>query len=191
MSAKHAVLGLVVERPSAAWRIAAETRRQLRFADLADSYSYWALEKLEAEELVRQVDENGVSVGNRGAGRQTLYEATARGVRVFEDWLRATLGDPSLREDVQFRLAVARLSDVPRLIELICEGERICAARIQRLEQVRSAGPKNRSALYCALSDVASDAELAFWHGRIGWLRGVREMLEGVSVGVDDLKVRQ
>lgn len=46
MSAKHAVLGLVIDQPSYAYRIASGVRRQLRFADLADSYPYWALEKL-------------------------------------------------------------------------------------------------------------------------------------------------
>lgn len=185
VSAKHAILGLVIAQPSYARRIAAEARRQLRFADLADSYPYWALEKLEAEEFVRQVYEDGTSVGNRGAGRQAIYQATVKGVRAFEDWLRSTPGDPSLRDDVQFRLAVARPDDVPRLVELIRDRELVCAALTeQALEHVRSADPKDRSAWHSALRDVVRDAELTFWHGRAGWLQGVRERLEGISVEV-------
>jgi DNA-binding PadR family transcriptional regulator len=183
VSAKHAILGLVITQPSYASRIAAEARRRLRFADLADSYPYWALEKLEAEGLVRQVYENGAPVGNRGAGRQAIYEATVKGVRAFDDWLRSPPGECSLRDDVQFRLAVARPDDVPRIVELIRDRELVCAAREQALDHVRPADPKDRSAWYSARRDVARDAELMFWHGRIDWLQGVRETLEGISAG--------
>jgi DNA-binding PadR family transcriptional regulator len=184
VSAKHAILGLVIEQPSYTWRIAAEARRQLRFADLADSYPYWALEKLEAEGLVHQVYENGVPVGKSGAGRQVVYEATVKGVQAFDDWLRSTPGECSLRDDVQFRLAVARPDDVPRIVELIRDRELVCAAREQALDHVRQADPKDRSAWHSALREVARDAELMFWHGRTDWLQGVRETLEGISAGL-------
>lgn len=180
MSAKHAILGLIIEQPSYAWRIAAEARRQLRFADLADSYPYWALEKLEAEGLVREVYENGVPAGKCRAGRQAVYEATAKGVQAFENWLRSTPDDPSLRDDLQFRLAVARPDDVSRLIELIREREFVCAGREQALKHVRPADPKDRSAWHSALSHVTRDVELTFWHRRADWLRGVRETLEAI-----------
>jgi DNA-binding PadR family transcriptional regulator len=188
VSAKHAILGLVIEQPSYAWRIAAEARRQLRFADLADSYPYWALEKLGAEGLVRQVYENGAPVGNRRARRQAIYEATVKGVQAFEDWLRSTPDECSLRDDVQFRLAVARLNDVRRIVELIRDRELVCVAREQALEHVRPADPKDRSAWHTALRDVARDAEMTFWHARIDWLQSIREAVEGISAG---LKVRQ
>jgi DNA-binding PadR family transcriptional regulator len=178
VSAKHAILGLVIEQPSYARRIATQVRWQLRFADLADSYPYWALEKLETEGLVRQVYENGVPAGKCGASRRAVYEATAKGVQAFEDWLRSTPDAPSLRDDLQFRLAVACPDDVPRLIELIRERELVCAGREQALKHVLSAGPKDRPARHSALSDVTPNVELMFWHGRSDWLRGVRETLE-------------
>jgi DNA-binding PadR family transcriptional regulator len=183
VSSKCAILGLVVEQPSYAWQIAAEARRQLRFAALADSYPYWALEKLEAEGLVRQVYENGVPIANRGAGRKAIYEATVKGVRTFEDWLQSTPDESPLRDDVQFRLAVARPDDMPRIAELIHERERVCVAREQALEHVPSA--KARSAGGSALQGVSRDAELAFWRGQTDWLRSVRETLEGISDWVD------
>jgi DNA-binding PadR family transcriptional regulator len=181
VSAKHAILGLVIDKPSYARRIAAEARRQLRFADLADSYPYWALEKLEAEGLVRGVYENGAPGGNHGAGRQAVYEATAKGVRAFEDWLRSTPGECLLRDDVQFRLAVVRPGDVPRIVELIRDREHVCAALVQALKHAQLLGPKDSSAWNSALNDVARDAELMFLRGRIDWLQGVREALEAIS----------
>lgn len=181
MSAKHAVLGLVVEQPSYASRIAAEVRRQLLFADLAASYSYWALEKLKAEGLVQQVHENGAPAGTRRAGGQVIYEATVNGVQAFEDWLRSSPGECSLRDDLLFRLAVARPRDVPTIIELIRSREYVCVAREQALNHVKSVATKERFSCRSVPCDVASDAELMFWRGRIDWLRRIREMLETIS----------
>jgi DNA-binding PadR family transcriptional regulator len=183
VSAKHAILGLVVKQRGYAWRIAVEARRQFRFAYLADSYPYWALKKLEAERLVRQVYEDGDPVGNGGAGRKAIYEATVKGVRVFEGWLQSIPGEYSLRDDVQFRLAVARPSDVPRIVELIREREFMCVAREQALAQVLPADPTFGSAGHSSLREVARDAELTFWRGLADWLKRVREDLEGMSGG--------
>ena len=170
MSAKHAILGLVIEQPSYARRIAARARRQLRFAGLADSYPYWALEKLEADGLVRQVDEDGAPVGNRRAGRQVVYDATVKGLQAFDDWLRSTPDECLLRDDIQFKLAVARPDDLPLIIELIRDSELVCAVREEALKHGRPADSKDRSAWHSVLGDVARDAELTFWHTRTRWL---------------------
>lgn len=184
MSAKHAILGLVIEQPSYAWRIAAQARRQLRFAGLAHSYPYWALEKLEADGLVLQVYEDGAPVGNPRAGRRVIYEVTVKGQQAFDDWLRSIPDECSLRDDVQFKLAVARPDDLPLIIELIRDSELVCAAREHALEHGRPADPKDRYAGHSALGDVAREAELTFWHTRTRWLQGVRETLEEISAGV-------
>jgi DNA-binding PadR family transcriptional regulator len=184
VSAKHAILGLVIERPGYARRIAARARRQLRFASLADSYPYWALQKLEAEGLVRQVDEDGAQVGSPGAERQRIYEATVDGRRAFDEWLRSIPEECSLRDDIQFKLAGARPSHLPLIIELIRYSERVCAAREHALEQDRPAEPKDRCAWYRALHDAARAAELTFWQTRTGWLQSVRETVEDITSGV-------
>jgi DNA-binding PadR family transcriptional regulator len=183
LSAKHAIPGLVIEQPSYAWRIAVEVCRHLRFADLADSYPYWALDKLKAEGLVRQVYENDIPAGKSiAAGGQAIYEATEKGVQAFEDWLRAGPDEYSFRDDLQFRLAVARPLDVPTIVRLIRDREYVRVAREQTLEQFQPA--KEDFACNSAIRDVARGAEPMFWRGRIAWLRGVREMLEARSAEV-------
>lgn len=181
MSAKHAVLGLVIEQPGYAYRIASGVRRQLRFADLADSYPYWALEKLEHEGLVRRVDENGEPLHD-STGRRAIYEATENGVEQFEDWLLSTAAEPPLRDDLHFRIALCRPKDAPRMIELIHGQELVCLGRVHDLKrssegEIDHAGEWDRM-----VSVVSRDAELAFWNARIEWLRGVRERLEGLPV---------
>ncbi len=180
MSAKHAVLGLVIEQPSYAYRIASGVRRQLRFADLADSYPYWALEKLETEGLVRRVDEEGRPLRNGTQGRRAIYEATALGVASFEDWLLSTTAEPPLRDDLHFRIALCRPRDAPRMIELIQGQELVCLGRVQDLKRASEADAIEGSEWDRMVRVISRDAELAFWHARIEWLQGVREMLEGL-----------
>ncbi len=180
MSAKHAVLGLVIDQPSYAYRIASGVRRQLRFADLADSYPYWALEKLEAEGLVRRVDEEGKPLRNGTQGRRAIYEATALGVASFEDWLLSTAAEPPLRDDLHFRIALCRPRDAPRMIELIQGQELVCLGRVQDLKRAAEADAVEGSEWDRMVRVISRDAELAFWHARIAWLQGVREMLEGL-----------
>jgi DNA-binding PadR family transcriptional regulator len=180
VSAKHAVLGLVIDQPSYAYRIASGVRRQLRFADLADSYPYWALEKLETEGLVRRVDEEGKPLRNAAQGRRAIYEATALGVASFEDWLLSTTSEPPLRDDLHFRIALCRPRDAPRMIELIQGQELVCLGRVQDLKRASEADAVEGSEWDRIVRVISRDAELAFWHARIEWLQGVREMLESL-----------
>ena len=178
MSAKHAVLGLVIEQPNYAYRIASGVRRQLRFADLADSYPYWALEKLETEGLVRRVDEQGEPLHNCAPGRRAIYEATPRGVASFEDWLLSTASEPPLRDDLHFRIALCRPHDAPRMIELVRGQELVCLGRVQDLKRASEAEAADGSEWDRMVQVVSRDAELAFWNARTEWLQGVRERLE-------------
>lgn len=182
VSAKHAVLGLVIDRPSYAYRIASGVRRQLRFADLADSYPYWALEKLETEGLVRRVDESGNPLSGGTPGRRAIFEATPLGVASFEGWLLSTAAEPPLRDDLHFRIALCRPRDAPRMIELIQGQELVCLGRVQDLKRAAEADGVEGSAWDRMVRVISRDAELAFWHARIEWLQGVREMLEGLPV---------
>jgi DNA-binding PadR family transcriptional regulator len=184
VSAKHAVLGLVIDQPGYAYRIASGVRRHLRFADLADSYPYWALEKLENEGLVRRVDENGEPLHVGASGRRAIYEATENGVEQFEDWLLSTAAEPPLRDDLHFRIALCRPRDAPRMIELIHGQELVCLGRVQDLKRGSEEEIDDSSEWDRMVSVVSRDAELAFWNARIEWLRGVRERLEGLPVKV-------
>lgn len=185
MSAKHAVLGLVIEQPSYAYRIASGVRRQLRFADLADSYPYWALEKLETEGLVRKVDENGDPLCDGAHGRRAIYEATPKGVASFEEWLLSMAVEPPLRDDLHFRIALCRPRDAPRVIELIHGQELGCLGRMQDLKRAWEAEVTDGSEWDRMLRVVSRDAELGFWKARIEWLQGVRERLEGLPAELD------
>lgn len=174
MSAKHAILGLVVHQPSCACRIASEARRQLGFAQLAKAYPYWALDSLQTQGLVRRRDENGDPICKTISDGRAIYEATLTGARSFEDWMGSSLGNAKLRDDLPFRIAVVRPGDVPQLVELIRGREVACAEHAQHLRRCGQAELNLRSA---RLEQVGA-SELAFWHGRMDWLENVRNALE-------------
>jgi DNA-binding PadR family transcriptional regulator len=191
VSAKHAVLGLVIEQPGYAYRIASGVRRQLRFADLADSYPYWALEKLEKEGLVRRVDENGNPLNNGASGRRAIYEATPSGIASFEGWLLSTAAEPPLRDDLHFRIALCRPHDAARMIELIHGQELVCLGRVQDLKRTSEGESDEVTEWDRVVRVVSRDAELAFWNARIEWLQGVRERLEGLPVDEAPIAVQR
>ncbi len=169
MSAKIAVLGLVIEEPSPAPRLTAKLRQRLSSAEFVDSNVYAALTRLEREGLVRPHEES-------------TYEATEEGVRHFEQWLLSSSAAPPLRDELHMKIALCQPRNVPRLIELIHGQELVCLGRVQELkrsfERVRAPEAHRWSGLVMVL---VRDAELAAWESRLTWLQGVRESLEHMS----------
>ncbi len=167
MSAKIAVLGLVIEESSPPHRLTAKLRQRLSSAEFVDSNVYSALNRLEREGLVRAGED------------EAAYEATEEGVRHFEQWLFASSSAPPLRDELHMKVALCQPQNLPRMIELVYGQELVCLARVQELkacfEKLRPPDPHRWSGLVMTL---VRDAELAFWEARLSWLQGVRESLE-------------
>jgi DNA-binding PadR family transcriptional regulator len=175
MSAKIAVLGLVIEEPGPAHRLTAKLRQRLSSAEFVDSNVYSALSRLERDGLVRARTSDSTS---------TDYEATEDGVRHFEQWLFASSSAPPLRDELHMKIALCQPRNLPRMIELVYGQELVCLGRVQELkrsfERLRPPDPKRWSGLVLVM---VRDAELAFWESRLSWLQGVRESLEHMGAG--------
>jgi DNA-binding PadR family transcriptional regulator len=180
MSAKIAVLGLVIEEPSPAHRLTAKLRQRLSSAEFVDSNVYSALTRLEREGLVARAHET-----------PSAYAATEEGVRHFEQWLFASSSAPPLRDELHMKIALCQPHNLPRMIELVYGQELVCLGRVQELkksfERIRPPDPSRWSGLVLVM---VRDAELAFWEARLGWLQGVRESLENMSAGFQDASRR-
>jgi len=173
MSAKIAVLGLVIEEPSPAHRLTAKLRQRLASAEFVDSNVYSALTRLEREGLVVRAHDTS-----------SAYAATEEGVRHFEQWLFASSSAPPLRDELHMKIALCQPHNLPRMIELVYGQELVCLGRVQELkrsfERIRPPDPSRWSGLVLVM---VRDAELAFWEARLGWLQGVRVSLENMSAG--------
>ena len=179
MSAKYAVLGLVVERPGYGYQLALRLQERFGSSAFAPSGVYSALDQLSRDELVRAVGDPGAAPVRRASPRVT-YQATRAGVEHFESWMLGSSPAPPLRDELHMKIALCRPRNLPRLIDTVYGQELACSARLRELEQTREReqdGPPDDSRLMRAL---ARDAEIALWRARIGWLQSARELLQGL-----------
>jgi len=178
MSAKHAVLGLVIERPGYGYQLAQRLDERFGSSGFAPSGVYSALDQLSRDEFVRSAGEMGAGPARRAAPR-TIYEATDEGVDHFESWMLDPSPMPPLRDELHMKIALCRPRNVPRLIDMIGGQELVCLGRLRDLKVVVvhevPGAPRDWSRL---MGVLAAEAEIAFWNARIEWLQSARELLE-------------
>lgn len=177
MSAKHAVLGLVIERPGYGYQLAQRLDERFGSSGFAPSGVYSALDQLSRDDLVRSAGEMGAGPARRAAPR-TIYEATEEGVDHFEAWMLDPSPAPPLRDELHMKIALCRPRNLPRLIEMVAGQEQVCLGRLQDLKgltQEAAGASRDWSAL---MRMLATEAEVAFWNSRIEWLQNARELLE-------------
>jgi DNA-binding PadR family transcriptional regulator len=184
MSAKHAVLGLVIERPGYGYQLARRLDERFGSSAFASSCVYSALDQLARDRLVREVRSGEVPAAVRG-GQRVVYEATARGVAEFQAWMHGSSPAPPLRDELHMKIALCRPRDLPRLIDMLYGQELACRARLRELcddplPHAGSGAPDGSGARDWtrAMRALGRDTESASWEARIQWLQGTRKLLE-------------
>jgi DNA-binding PadR family transcriptional regulator len=180
MSAKHAVLGLVIERPGYGYQLAQRLDERFGSSGFAPSGVYSALDQLSRDEFVRSAGEMGAGPARRAAPR-TIYEATDEGLDHFETWMLESSPAPPLRDELHMKIALCRPRNVPRLIEMVAGQELVCLGRLQDLKRLAEEAPMSAAPARDwskLMGMLAAEAEIAFWNARIEWLQNARELLE-------------
>ncbi len=178
MSAKYAVLGLVIERPGYGYQLAQRLEERFGSSGFAPSGVYSALDQLSRDEFVRAAREMGPGPARRAAPRM-IYEATAEGVEHFESWMLGSSSAPPLRDELHMKIALCRPSDLPRLIDMVYGQELACMGRLRDLKQLSDMeGAGVRQEWSTLMRVLSRDAEVASWRARIEWLQSARELLE-------------
>jgi DNA-binding PadR family transcriptional regulator len=184
MSAKNAVLGLVIERPGYGYDLARRLQERFGSSGFAPTGVYSALDQLSSEELVRSAGSRGGAANERAAPR-TIYEATPKGVDRFEEWMLGGSSLAPVRDELYMKIALSKPHNLSRLIELARTQEEDCLARLEALRQP----PARPGAVPRAWSDVAvllvRDAEIKQLQARVEWLqkaRAIMDKLNGVQV---------
>jgi DNA-binding PadR family transcriptional regulator len=178
MSAKYAILGLVIERPGYGYQLAQRLDERFGSSAFAPSGVYSALDQLSRDELVRTAGEVGPGPARRAAPRM-IYEATDEGVEHFEAWMLGSSPAPPLRDELHLKIALCRPRNVAPLIEMVYGQEIACMARLAELKQLseRELAPETQEGSRL-MRTLARDAEIASWKARIEWLQNARELLE-------------
>lgn len=178
ISAKYAILGLVIERPGYGYQLAQRLEERFGSTAFVPSGVYSALDQLARHGMVRASGEMGGGLARRAAPR-TIYEATKDGVKHFDAWMLSSSPAPPLRDELHMKIALCRPQNVPRLIDLVYGQELACLGRVSDLE---------RGAAEEADGDVrewsrrvrvlARETEIELWKARVEWLRRARALLE-------------
>ena len=177
MSAKYAVLGLVIERPGYGYQLAQRLEERFGCSEFAPSGVYSALDQLSRDSLIRSAGEMGGGSSRRAAPR-TIYEATREGVDHFEAWMLEASPTPPLRDELHMKIALCRPRDLPRLIDVVRGQELACIGRLRDLRERSDEDPSDPQEWSSLMRTLARDAEVAVWNARIEWLQSARELLE-------------
>jgi DNA-binding PadR family transcriptional regulator len=178
LSAKYAVLGLVIERPGYGYQLAQRLEERFGASGFAPSGVYSALDQLSRDEFVRAAGELGPGRARRAAPR-TIYEATDEGVDHFEAWMLGSSPAPPLRDELHMKIALCRPRNLPRLIDMVYGQELACMGRLRDLKQLCEGDVVGDRQEWSRLMRILSrDAEIASWKARIEWLQSARELLE-------------
>jgi hypothetical protein len=121
------VLGLLIEYPDATVReIGQFVRKRFAQARFASSTAHGALPRLAERrgEKLPCTERTYTAPSQERYSSQDRYRATEHGMKVFRAWMYdlqesgETVGQPSQREATLGRIELARIQDVPRLIEM-------------------------------------------------------------------------
>jgi DNA-binding PadR family transcriptional regulator len=184
MSAKYAVLGLVIERPGYGYQLAQRLEERFGSSEFAPSGVYSALDQLSRDSFIRSAGEMGGGNSRRAAPR-TIYEATPEGTDHFAAWMLEASPTPPLRDELHMKIALCRPRDLPRLIEIVRGQELACMGRLSDLKQRADEDPPNAHEWSSLMRTLSRDAEVAVWNARIEWLQSARELLEQLGEEAD------
>jgi len=180
MSAKYAVLGLVIERPGYGYQLAQRLEERFGSSGFAPSGVYSALDQLSRDEFVRSAGEMGAGPARRAAPRM-IYEATAEGVDHFEAWMLGSSPAPPLRDELHMKIGLCRPRNLSRLIDMVYGQELACMGQLRDLKRLAGEEAVGDTHEWSRMMRVlARDAEIASWQARIEWLQAARELLEGL-----------
>lgn len=133
-SAKYAVLGLLIERPSYGYELVLRFRQAFAGAHwgLSAQALYAALDRLERGGLIEPLDGDA----HTGSRRQPKlpYRVTAAGSQELERFLEEPMGPDATRAELLVRLRCAAALDASALTRMLDAHELACREELARIE---------------------------------------------------------
>jgi DNA-binding PadR family transcriptional regulator len=131
MSARHALLGLLLDRDSYPYELADRLASRLGPAwDVNSGQASQICRSLEREGMIERVEQAGES-----RDRRQVYRISPRGAERFESWFSQTaVSVPRSRRPLLVKLALAGPDRLQAAHEQIDVHERACATRLHDLQ---------------------------------------------------------
>jgi DNA-binding PadR family transcriptional regulator len=187
VSAKHAVLGLVIERPGYGYQLAQRLQERCSTWGWEPTGVYRALETLSKEGSLRQQGEKGSSESGRAAPR-LIYRATHVGEERFQAWMSERSKPRPQRQDLDLKLLFAGPPDIPVLLEQIGCEEQTCVRELTALANALEDSQRMRpTTLRDVVRKLHRERDALVLEARVRWLGNARltltELAEARSPG--------
>lgn len=179
-SARHVVLGLVIERAGYGYDLQRRLDERFGFLGFSQRVVYKTLDGLEGAGLIVENGEKRTGRTRRGAPKK-LYAATPAGIAEFARWIGEPCELSTVREEIQVKLVLARAENLARLLTVIERFERACLERLDELQEAEVptlAELSDPSRPWSIVSRVlVDDAEMIRLQGMLEWLHRVRPVV--------------
>jgi PadR family transcriptional regulator, regulatory protein AphA len=181
MSAKHALLGLLLDRPAYPYQLANRMQRRLGPSWRVNSGTlYNTVKALEEDRLIERVESVPTARGDRH-----VYSITDGGVREFERWFEQTPDTVRLsRRPLLVKITFAGPDRLAQALSKVDEYERDCAERLNAIAGMRDALPGTDEKLLRAdhlLLRLNLSSDIFALEGELRWAQHARELLTWLS----------
>lgn len=179
-SAKHVVLGLVIERAGYGYDLQQRLDGRFAFLGFSERVVYRALDSLENDGLIAEVGEKRAGRTRRGAPKK-LYAATSAGLDELGRWIGEPCELSTVREEIHVKLVLAQAPNFERLLEVIDRLEQSCLSLLHEMQQseppsLDELADPDRSWDTVSLV-LVDDAEAIRLQGIVEWLHHVRPVV--------------
>jgi DNA-binding PadR family transcriptional regulator len=183
MAVKHAVLGLVIERPAYGYKLARRLEDRCGSWGWQRAGVYGALDQLARENLVIGRPHSGARSSQRAAPR-TIYEATPEGIDYFREWLLESSPPNPMRQDLDLKILLSEPEFLPQLIDQTWAQEQQCLQKLKTLAGgVHSKNPSEAATWPEARRALQRDAEMKLCRVRLEWLQDARRVMKVMLAG--------
>jgi DNA-binding PadR family transcriptional regulator len=184
MSAKHAVLGLLIEQPAHGYALARRLEERCASMSWTATGVYQALDWLSREgyACVRRGDDNRRNTSRDRSAPPSIYEATDRGHGFFHQWMVKSSPPRPVRHELDLKLIFASAEIIPDLMDQAQLYEYHCLNRLRSLSHATREPARRARATSDEFRELIErlrlDGEVKILQARIEWLRNIREELD-------------
>src|ERR1700761_2220934 len=139
MSAKHAVLGLVIERPGYGYQLAQRLSDRFGAWRWDSTGVYRSLDMLERDGYVHTYAQKGSGDTGRAAPR-LIYQATPSGLDHFRAWMMQPSDLSPVRQELDLKVLFSEIEFIPDLLAQISSNEQRCIDDLGTLAKATDVG---------------------------------------------------
>ncbi len=179
MSARHALLGLLIHRPAYRYQLGERMEKRLGPAyDINSGQLYQTIKRLRLAGLIERIDG-----ALEDEDERQVLAITASGVAEFDRWFgEETRGARLLRRPLLVKIALAGPERLKDALGQIGAYERDCATRLKDLSHQRDAIPEAPAVGSRVRADhvflrLGLSADITHLEGELGWAKHAHEMV--------------